>query len=130
METIKSGDKVKRVRGGSCGKVEFGGIYTVDRVRGASIYLNINGVIDSYDLENFDLVSSINSNKTINNMLDKFKIMMKGEPQKSFCKSGITDVNYNLTEDGTQIFLQWLLKTNGEAFKTEVVDGLLAEDKK
>jgi hypothetical protein len=66
------------------------------------------------------------------NILEKFTIALKSEPEKTFRKTGITNGDYFLTTDGEKIFLSWLLKKNGELFKTEVADGLLKdiEDKK
>jgi hypothetical protein len=76
----------------------------------------------------FELIDN-KRNKIYMNIKEKFAMMMKGEPDKSFFKAGITNSDFSLTSEGTQIFLQYLLKKNGDAFKTEVVDGLLAEDK-
>lgn len=62
---------------------------------------------------------------------ESFALAFKNEPEKSFRKAGITNGDDFLTEDGQTIFLSWLLKQNGEAFKKEVVDALLVEaDKK
>lgn len=61
------------------------------------------------------------------NIKDIFKLAFKGEPEKSFIKAGITGNDDFLTDDGLKIFLSWLLKQNGTQFKTEVVDGILAE---
>lgn len=60
---------------------------------------------------------------------EKFLMSFKKEPEKSFSKAGITDSDDLLTDTGKEIFLAWLLKNNGEKFKTEVVDELLKEDK-
>lgn len=67
-------------------------------------------------------------NKKNMNIREKFALSFKKEPEKSFQKAGITDGNDVLTNDGQIIFLSWLLKKNGEAFKTEVVDDLLKKD--
>lgn len=83
---------------------------------------------DYVDLD-FNCFDLIKSNNIINmNIIQKFSMMLKGEPEKSFFKAGITNSDYTFTNDGKEIFLQWLLKKNGELFKTEVVDGLLADD--
>lgn len=42
-------------------------------------------------------------------------------------KVGIMNTNESLTSDGQAVFLAWLLKMNGDAFKTEVVAPILAE---
>lgn len=80
------------------------------------------------ELDNVDIISS----KTIyNNMniLEKFALMTKAEPEKSFIKAGIMEVSGALTEDGANIFTMYLLNKFGADFKKEVVDGLIADEK-
>ena len=69
-------------------------------------------------------------NKSMN-ILEKFTIALKSEPEKTFRKTGITNGDDLLTEDGQKIFLSWLLKKNGDVFNAEVANGLLkdVEDK-
>lgn len=94
------------------------------------------GCFDYSDLEeevNPNLFDSNNpSNKSMSNLIEKFKIACTREPQKSFRKAGVTDGDDMLTNDGQKVFLTWLLNTKMAAeFKKEVVDGLLEkqEDK-
>jgi hypothetical protein len=75
------------------------------------------------------LLELISTNKSfMQDIKEKFLLALKSEPEKSYRKAGITNGDDLLTEDGTKIFLTWLLSKNPE-FKTEVVDGLLAEEK-
>jgi hypothetical protein len=85
-----------------------------------------NGVTSSYYEDSLELIS----NKTQMNLKEQFASVFKAEPQKSFNKAGLTDSSDVLTSDGQAIFLSWLLKTNGDTFKTEVVDPILAEQTK
>ena len=62
------------------------------------------------------------------NIATAFKDLFVSEPQKSFRKCGLTDANDMITSDGTAVFLSWLLSKNADAFKTEVVDKILAEE--
>lgn len=62
------------------------------------------------------------------NIVKKFQLATKSEPEKSFIKAGIAEMNGQLTSDGQEVFLQWLLKENGDAFKTAVVDPILADE--
>lgn len=89
---------------------------------------------DEYCKVSFDDTCELNVNyqdlKLINkkmNIKDSFTLAFKKEPEKSFRKTGITNGDDFLTEDGQKIFLSWLLKKHGEEFKTEVVDDLLKE---
>lgn len=68
-------------------------------------------------------------NKSMN-LKENFTLIFTPEPQKSFRKAGITNGDNLLTDDGQKIFLSWLLTKNQDAFKAEVVDGLLAEEEK
>lgn len=67
--------------------------------------------------------------ETTMDLKEKFLLAFKAEPEKTFRKAGITNGDDFLTEDGQKIFLSWLLKKNGDDFKKEVVDNLLAEEK-
>lgn len=73
---------------------------------------------------NYKVISSKDNNM---NLKEKMALVFKGEPEKSFIKAGIMNTDETLTPDGQAIFLAWLLKNNGAAFKTEVVDPILAE---
>jgi len=68
-----------------------------------------------------------NINKPMN-LKEKFVLAITPEPQKSFRKAGITDGDDILTEEGTKIFLTWLLHHKfAEEFKKDVVEGILKE---
>lgn len=58
---------------------------------------------------------------------ERFTLAFKQEPEKSFRKTGITNGDDFLTDDGQKVFLAWLLKKHGEEFKTDVVDDLLKD---
>lgn len=62
--------------------------------------------------------------------MSKFQLATKSEPEKSFIKAGILSMDGSFTPDGRAIFLQYLLGKNGDAFKTDVVDGIRADDEK
>lgn len=82
-----------------------------------------------HDLQNDDFILI---NKQTNNMpklLNKFQNIFLQEPEKSFRKAGITGEDGMLTDEGQEVFLTWLLKKNGDAFKTEVVEPILADQK-
>jgi hypothetical protein len=65
------------------------------------------------------------------NIKEKFVLALTKEPQKSFRKAGITNGDDLLTDDGQNIFLSWLLhEKHADEFKTQVVDGLLQDQKK
>ena len=49
---------------------------------------------------------------------------------QKFAKAGIMDGDDLLTAQGQTLFLTWLLKEHGEAFKTEIIDPIVAEEKK
>lgn len=61
---------------------------------------------------------------------EKFLLGIKSEPQKSFRKAGITNGDDMLTQEGSQVFLVWLLEKHGAEFKKEVVDSILEEEEK
>jgi hypothetical protein len=71
-----------------------------------------------------------NNNKSIlMNIKEKFVLALTKEPQKSFRKAGITNGDDILTDEGTKVFLSWLLhKKYADEFKTEVVNELLKKE--
>ena len=86
-----------------------------------------NGNVNTFYERNLTLIK--NNNKKMN-IKDSFTLAFKQEPEKSFRKTGITNGDDFLTEDGQKVFLSWLLKKNGADFKKEVVDDLLKEIEK
>lgn len=121
---LKVGDKVKFKNGG-----DKAVIFEVRMVYGGLVYVECELGKRSYLVEEYNV--EVISNNITNPMtnIEKFTLLFKSEPQKSFRKSGITDGDDLLTTEGTKIFLTWLLNKNQDAFKTEVVDGLLKEEK-
>jgi hypothetical protein len=74
-------------------------------------------------------VDKLKQNK-MTNLIEKAKLLVMSEPQKSFRKSGITDGDDQLTQEGKELFINWLFKKNQDEFNKEIVQPLLAEDKK
>lgn len=58
---------------------------------------------------------------------EKFALSLTPEPQKTFRKLGITNGDNLMTEEGSTIFLTWLLSQHQDAFKKEVCDDMLKE---
>lgn len=75
-------------------------------------------------------IIKIDNEKKSMNIKEQFVLALTPEPQRTFRKTGITNGDNILTDDGVKIFLTWLLTQNQDKFKTEVVDGLLAEQEK
>lgn len=64
------------------------------------------------------------------NIKEKFTGLFISEPLKSFIKAGIKTSDNMLTTEGEHIALNWLMNKpeNQEAFNTEVVQKLLADE--
>lgn len=132
MTEFKKGDKV-RVLGSKYGGLfnGDGGVITGDTtVRGDDkcYYIENEKGVKYYHWEG-ELELITNKKNIMSNLKEKFAMLMKEEPDKSFFKAGITNSDYSLTEEGKGVFLEWLLKKNGDAFKSEVVDGILTSMK-
>ncbi len=79
-------------------------------------------------LDNVEFVSSTNQSNM--NIKEQFVLALTPEPKKSFRKAGITNGDDLLTDEGQNIFLTWLLHSKyADEFKTQVVDGLLEDQK-
>lgn len=139
MTKFKIGDKVKYVGvrysdsksnprwGGLHGKIS-GRVFTISDIDfSMSVVWDNgmkNGAYSAYDLE-------LINNNIIMNLKEKFVLALTSEPKKSFRKAGITNGDDMLTEEGTGIFLTWLLHSKyAEEFKKDVVEGLLEEKEK
>ena len=63
------------------------------------------------------------------NLTQSFKAIFRTEPAKTFVKAGITNENGDMTSEGQTIFLSYLLQIHGDAFKKDIVDEILKEEK-
>lgn len=63
-------------------------------------------------------------------LINKLKLATKSEPEKSFIKLGIMDINEKFTAEGKEIFDNYLYEQHKATFKTDVVDPIIAEDEK
>lgn len=128
MSKFKIGDKV-RIKENHTGKYGIGGEYTITVVMSNGQYYDGEkgyglGKFSDYDIELIESNNKIN----MSNIKEKFALMFKNDPEKSFRLSGITNGDDLLTDDGRNIFLSWLLRQNGKKFKEEVVDELLKKE--
>lgn len=72
----------------------------------------------------FNLINTTSENM---NLVEKFKLASKTEPEKTFIKAGIMSMDGTLTTEGRDLWTAFLVKKFGDDFKTEVVDPILAE---
>lgn len=106
---------------------KIGEIRRVVHVDSGDIYLE--GCRKPWSRYNADkYLRLINKQTIMSSLKDKFSLIFKNEPEKSFRKAGITDSSDSLTSEGRDLFLAYLLKKHGDDFKKEVVDPILAEE--
>jgi hypothetical protein len=77
----------------------------------------------------FTSIKMIKQGNSMANMtlVQKMKLALKSEPEKTFQKVGITDEKDELTADGTVLFHNWLFEKSKAEFNTTVAQPLLAE---
>lgn len=124
MSKFKPGDKVKVIANSSNHDQAIGSEVAVLKDRD-SVSFNYR---DNWYMNDCDAV--LINNKINMNIIEKFALAFKSEPEKTFRKAGITNGDDLFTDDGQKVFLSWLLKKHGEDFKKEVVDEILKEEKK
>lgn len=132
---FKIGDKVKYIDStAKCDYVNYkdwiGTIYEVSRNAGCKWNVEFAPAVKRAVCES-EIVLAEENNKGTNmaNIKEKFLLALTPEPQKSFRKAGITNGDDMLTEDGSKIFLSWLLQSKyQDEFKKDVVDGLLEDE--
>ena len=138
---FKIGDKVRVLAGheNKCGtldkknkKIDYLIITSVeeDRYRYYGYFndLSVDSCYSCYKDDDLELLEPNNINKM--NIKEQFVLAFKSEPEKTFRKTGITNGDDVLTEDGKSVFLSWLLKKFQDDFKKEVADELLKEVEK
>lgn len=77
------------------------------------------------------LPTHLSPNQTImSNLKQLWQSLTLQEPEKTFSKVGITDMEGNLTVEGKALYEQWRFEQDKAQFKTEVADKLLAEQEK
>lgn len=78
---------------------------------------------------NYELKLVKKGTSKMSSVSDKFAALLKGEPEKSFFKAGLTNKDDSFTDEGKQVFEAWLLKKFKSEFNTEVVQPILEEMK-
>lgn len=73
------------------------------------------------------LTKTTKPNNTMS-LKEAFATLFTKEPYKTFRKAGITNGDNELTSEGRDIFLAWLLEQNAEGFK-EIAAKILEEQK-
>lgn len=93
-----------------------------------------NNSVDScstcYKVEHLMQLNNLSTKlkNTMSTLTEKFALALTSEPQKTFRKVGITNSDNLLTEEGTKVFLAWLLNSKfGDEFKKDVADDMLKE---
>lgn len=86
--------------------------------------------IDSYCF-NFEVIDLELNNltKTNMNLMQKFKLALRAEPEKTFIKKGIMTEGGELTQEGRDLYLNWLFQENMDDFNDEVVTLIDEEEK-
>lgn len=124
---MKVGDRVRQSAHGfqQYGNQSSGGLGTV-RVPSVVSYVTVRWDNGGYELNYHECDLELVNQTSSMNLKEKFTLAITAEPKKSFRKAGITNGDDILTDDGTKVFLTWLLHSKyAEEFKKEVVDDLL-----
>lgn len=108
------------------GLVQEGTAGTVHIGYSESPYIKFDNGESWYIKENY--LKLISNQPFMSSLTQKVAQLFLSEPEKSFQKVGIIDASNQLTSDGKEVFLNWLLKTNKDAFNTEVVQPLVAAE--
>lgn len=86
-----------------------------------------SGVVNQYyyqrDLESVTRI-------TMSNIIEKFKLITKTEPDKSAIKAGIRTTGDVFTSDGQTLFMEYLYQQNKDDFDKVVVQPILVDVEK
>jgi hypothetical protein len=126
MNIFKIGDRVKILRGG-VDSDKIGEIRTVVNISESMTYLEgcIGGWANGSDA--LELIES--KSNIMKSIKEIYRNLTRKEPEKSFVATGVTDSNDQLTADGKDLLLSFLLEQNKDAFNAEVVQPILEAQK-
>lgn len=133
MREFKVGDRVRRVRGGSSGSMEEGDTGTIEKLAltDCTVITDKERQRICSDLENLELLIEEVTIKTIYmeymeymDIKQKVAMFFMNEPQKTFVEVGLANEKGELTPDGKEIFINFLLRKYGDDFKKEIADKL------
>lgn len=126
---FRVGDRVRASI--DCSGAVKGQIYTIGTVNGDMALMTSNFPISCCTCSHtWELITKLedNINKKMN-LIERAKLAFKTEPAKSLIKTGFFTADELPTTEGTQVYLAYLMKKDS-AFKTEVVDPILADKEK
>ena len=63
-------------------------------------------------------------------LINTFKSITRSEPNKTFVKAGVLTEDLTLTDDGRELFIQYMFDQHADKFKTDVVDKIVKETEK
>lgn len=144
MSKFKKGDEVKVIRGGREGQTLYVAQNDSSCPYIATTYEDAmsgewDGAEDEDDLELLQKQSlSIRNNnvpevhitKNTMTLIATVRNLFRSEPEKSFIKTGIMNDNATFTPEGRDLFIDYLLQQNKEAFNKDLVQPLLEAQKK
>lgn len=103
--------------------------YKVKVIKKGKGYESVDSVHSWNDDEEGDMVFIKNNKLNMSSIIEKFKLLTKAEPDKSFIKAEITEMDGSFTTDGRMLFEQWQLEKNKVAFNAEVAQPILEAKK-
>ncbi len=137
ISVIKVGSEVRAVPGmyNPCSRIDDSGTITKKITEVDESGFEIDGCRHSFKSGNFlEIIKGENDIKNkisnaIMTLVEKAKLALKGEPEKTFIKAGIMDMNDTFTTEGKELFKMFLYNKFSAEFKTAVVDPIIEADK-
>lgn len=78
-------------------------------------------------LKDCEVINS-STNMSSLTLIEKIRLASKSEPEKSFIKAGVTNMDGTFTDQGKVAFFEYLLQANKDDFNTKVVQPILVTD--
>lgn len=136
---FKVGDRVRIKKYKGCGVEKDELSYCeITKINGTCYYftsydkdgVRLEDCYNCHNDESFELIQ-IKNNKSIMQTIKQFiKDARRNEPEKSFIKAGVLDETEEFTEDGREMFLEFLFQENKKKFNETIVQPYLAEQEK
>lgn len=122
---LKEGDRVEVCADNCSHGIPIGKVIKIHNIR------TVGGKIrfDSDFSPSYLLAEDVRLENKTNNMSLKsiYKALKRTEPELTFHKAGVINDNDDRTEEGTELFLDFLFAKHGAEFKKEVVDGIVSK---
>lgn len=125
---FKVGDRIKNI-GDTSSQPNGGKLGIVSVIDGSSVHIIYDDGCQGVDRPPYEHYQKINSNSIIMSLKSLVRSIKRMEPEKSFFKADIINDCDEFTDEGKDLFFDFLVEKFKDDFKKDVVDPILEKMK-